>query len=176
MKFKKRIIFAGISCLAFTALGSINTQNLSKNTGINQCQTVNASATNDLSSLKPKQVAAAVLTIGADSNEAWDSIEDSASDDGTLSVLIDDMSGDGGFTELGTGTFYEFNLNGMTGGMLNGYTISQDGETIYLYSESMHGSGERTVAPFKTISAKKVVKVANTNENIDSIVANTEIK
>lgn len=44
-------------------------------------------------------------------------------------------------------------------GMINAYTISADGNKIYLYSEGMKDSAERAVAPFMTISTKKLVKI-----------------
>lgn len=176
MKFKKSLIYTGISCLAFTVLGSINTQNLSRNTGINQCQTVKASSTNDLSSLNPKQVAAAILTIGSQNNPGWKSLHDAATDgDGNLEVdLIHDT--ENSVTEEGTGMLYRFSIDGDTAMEINCYTISPDGSTIYLYSEGEHGSAERTITPFKTISAKQVVKVAHNNNSVDDIATNTKIE
>lgn len=176
MRFKKSIIFTGISCLAFTALGSINTQNLSRNTGIAQCQSIKASTTNGLSALQPKQVAAAILTIGSKDNPGWRSLHDSATDgDGDLNIdLIHDT--EDSVTEEGTGMLYRFSIDGDTAMEINCYTISPDGNTIYLYSEGEHGSAERTIAPFKTISAKQVIKVAHTNSTVDEIAANAKIE
>ncbi|OCX49313.1 hypothetical protein BFD03_03600 [Limosilactobacillus reuteri] len=127
-----------------------------------------------LESIEPKNVAGAVLTVGAQSDEAWQNLLDSASNgDGNLQVTLEDASGM--VTETGTGMFYSFTLDGNNGGEINGYTISQDEKTIYLYREQSHGSAERTIQPFKTISVQQVVKAAQQSK-VQEIGNNTTIK
>lgn len=131
-------------------------------------------SSDSLSSLQPKQVAAAVLTVGAQSNEAWGNLKDSATNgDGDLQVDLDSDPSD--ISQTGKGMFYSLSLDGQNGGMINGYTISQDGKSIYLYSEGSHDSGERTISPFKTISTSQVVKAANQG-TVNDIASNTTIE
>lgn len=163
MDIKKMVVVAGAAALAFSFAGLTNVNSGdSVANPLPQVQPVEASS-DALSSLQPKEVAAAVLYLGAKDNAAWKSLQDSASDgDGDLEVDLDDDDIDA-VTEQGTGMLYLLTLDGSNAGMVNGYTLSQDGNTVYLYSESDHDSAGRTIAPFKTVSASQLIKAAHTS-------------
>lgn len=163
MDIKKMAVGAGAAALAFSFAGFVNVNsNDSVANTLPQVQTVKASS-NALSSLQPKEVAAAVLYLGAKDNEAWKNLQESASDgDGDLEIELDDDDSDA-VTEQGTGMLYLLTLDGNNGGMINGYTLSEDGSTVYLYSEGEHDSADRIITPFKTVSASELVKVANSS-------------
>lgn len=137
-------------------------------------QRTSRDSVNELSTLNPKQVAAAVLVAGAKDNDAWNEIQKSATNgDGDLEIDVSQI--DTGFTEPGTGEMYLLSIDGNSGMMIDGYTLSQDGSTIYLYSEIEKDSAERTIAPFKTLSASQIVKIAHQNSMVDEIASNVSI-
>lgn len=168
-----------LTAICLTACGNnskSSSTSSSSNSAIQRSASNSSSSNNDasVSQLQPKQVAAAVLTAGAKDNGAWSNLKDSATNgDGNLQVTV--ISSDGPkVTQAGTGTFYMFTLGDQTGGMINGYTMSPDGKIIYLYSEGTHDSAERTVSPFKAISASQVIQIAHSG-SINDIADNAKI-
>ncbi|WP_076461702.1 hypothetical protein [Limosilactobacillus caccae] len=132
-----------------------------------------STADETLDNLKPEQVASAVLVAGTD-HSAWENLKESClNGDGDLKVSLENGVG---VTQPGTGMYYLLSLDGERAGMINGYTISQDGKTIYLYSEGEPGSAERTVAPFKTLSADKIIQIAQNNSDAKQIASNVYIE
>ncbi|KRL25988.1 hypothetical protein FD27_GL001374 [Limosilactobacillus frumenti DSM 13145] len=180
----QQILALGLLPLTAICLTACGNNSKSSSTSSSSNSAIQRSASNSTSSssnndasvsqLQPKQVAAAVLTAGAKDNGAWSNLKDSATNgDGNLQVTV--ISSDGPkVTQAGTGTFYMFTLGDQTGGMINGYTMSPDGKTIYLYSEGTHDSAERTVLPFKTISASQVIQIAHSG-SINDIADNAKI-
>lgn len=174
----KKVILVSAGLLAGLALTTYSGKmdHATTPTTVNASQVVTRTSHDNvsLSSLQPKEVAAAALVAGAKDNDAWSNLADSATnDDGDLEVDV--VSADG-VTQTGTGKMYLLTLDGNDAGMVNGYTLSADGSTVYLYSEGMHDSGERTVAPFKTVSARHLVKLAHSNASVDDIASNVSIE
>ena len=172
----KKVLLVSAGLLAGLTLTTVATisGSTSSSATVNASQVVQRTSrdsVNELSTLSPKQVAAAVLVAGAKDNNAWSSLKDSATNgDGGLEVQVSSI--ETGFTEPGTGSMYWFTLDGNDGMMINGYTLSQDGSTIYLYSEGERDSAERTTAPFKTMSAHELDKLAHQNATVDQIAGN----
>lgn len=130
----------------------------------------------DLSSLQPKQVAASVLAIGAESQANWQGLYNRiGGSDGNLEIDLDTGKTAPKVTEPGTGMFYQLTAGGHGEGYVNGYTMSQDGKTIYLYTQQVFGSAERVVSPFKTISANDVIKASH-QSGIDNMATNARIE
>ena len=163
-----------------SATSSQGSQTSSTSTSNNESNSSSENNTDNgsdsLSSLKSEQVAAAVLAVGAQSNETWSNLKDSAtSGDGNLQVDLDSDTMPNNVTQSGKGMFYSFSLDGNNYGLVNGYTISQDGKSIYLYTEQDHDSADRTIAPFKTISTSQVVKAVK-HGTVNDIANNTTIE
>lgn len=140
---KKKLLITSIALIMMTLAGcghktqsaatssSSSTATSAKVSNQSQVSSANSSSVSEkqaesnasLESIEPKNVAGAVLTVGAQSDEAWQNLLDSASNgDGNLQVTLEDASGM--VTETGTGMFYSFTLDGNNGGEINGYTIS----------------------------------------------------
>lgn len=188
---KKKILITAMSLTALAGCGyktqgtatssSSSAVTPAKTNNQSQASTANSSSTSEkqtesnasLESVDPKNVAGAVLTVGAQSDEAWQSLLDSASNgDGDLKVNV--VKAIGMVTETGTGMFYSFTLDGNDYGEINGYTISQNEKTVYLYREQSRGSADRIIQPFKTVSVQQVVKAAQQSK-VQEIANNTTI-
>ncbi|MCC4399615.1 hypothetical protein LMC10_05965 [Limosilactobacillus reuteri] len=190
---KKKLLITSIALIMMTLAGcrhktqstatgsSSSTATSAKVSSQSQASSANSSSVSEkqaesnasLESVDPKNVAGAVLTVGAQSDEAWQSLLDSASNgDGDLKVNV--VKATGMVTETGTGMFYSFTLDDNDYGEINGYTISQDEKTIYLYREQSRGSADRIIQPFKTISVQQVVK-ATQQSKVQEIANNTTI-
>lgn len=156
----------------------VNSQSQNQNSSSQNANSNNNQSDDSIKSLQPRQVAAAVLDVGAQSNPSWKNLESSSTNgDGDLRISYYPATTDGDqmVTETGTGMFYELTLDGNNGLEINGYTMSNDGKTIYLYSEGEHDSGERTMKPFATISASQVIQAAK-KSNVNDIANNAHIK
>lgn len=138
-------------------------------------QTANNSAS--LASVAPKQVAAAVIKLGDNSAQtSWQDLSDIVNDNDEVSGFIIGVTPNGTtnsyfkYSQPGTGTFYAIGLDEGEGwqdvyGDVCGYTISKDGQKLYLYRFYNHDVDQiGTLKPFKTLTAAQVVAAAKSSK------------